>query len=254
MSLIRLVPTLLSGSAVDPAITYRDGILAYTPLAFYDANSSNLWQASDGTTAAVANGDVIGRWDDLSGNGHHLTQATTANKPTLKTNTFGTLKAIDPDGGDNMVVPFTSVASSYTFYAVLDLVAADLNSANHYLFDTAPAARLILGFFAGAANELAWFDGATHAPGAAESAGKKLVVWKLTSGGNGTIYNNGASLGSEAYTAIAIGGNTRIFAQRLGTSEFFNSPLGAFAVFNTAHNDATREAIQTLFNTRYGVY
>lgn len=46
-------------------------------------HKSTFWQDSAGTTPAVANGDVIGRADDWSGNNRHLSQGTTADKPTL---------------------------------------------------------------------------------------------------------------------------------------------------------------------------
>ncbi len=236
--------------------SYLNTVLTETPLAFYDVVLSNKWQDNLRTVPVAANNDPTGAWDDRSVNNYHATQPTAGSKPPYKTNMISGLPAIDPDGSaDNLVLPVTSAASSYTIYAVLDLVAADLNSANHYLFDTAPGARLILGFFSGAANKLAWFDGTTHAPGAAESAGKKLVVWKLQSGGNGTIYRNGVNLGSDPYTAIAISPtNTRIFSQRLGTSEFFNSPLAALIIFPVVHNDSTRERIQAALNDTYGVY
>lgn len=51
--------------------------------AWWDASkTSSLAQNSDGTTA-VANGDPIAYWADLSGNGKHMTQSTNGLRPTL---------------------------------------------------------------------------------------------------------------------------------------------------------------------------
>lgn len=42
-----------------------------------------LWADVAGTSPATADGAPVARWDDLSGGGHHLTQATSGNRPTL---------------------------------------------------------------------------------------------------------------------------------------------------------------------------
>jgi lysophospholipase L1-like esterase len=62
--------------------------------AYYKADAG-LWQDTAGTTPAVANADPVGRWDDQSGNGYHLTQATAGNRPTLATNRFKGLPAVN---------------------------------------------------------------------------------------------------------------------------------------------------------------
>src|SRR5258708_5559410 len=51
---------------------------------FLDMTLSPLWQDVARTLPATADGDAIGSWDDLSGNGYHAQQATGANKPILK--------------------------------------------------------------------------------------------------------------------------------------------------------------------------
>jgi hypothetical protein len=53
--------------------------------AWYDASDlSTLWQNSNGTTAATALDDPVGRWSDKSGNARHVTQTTNACRPLLK--------------------------------------------------------------------------------------------------------------------------------------------------------------------------
>ncbi len=62
------------------------------PAVWYKA-SAGLYQDSAGTTPAAANNDPVGLWEDQSGNAKHLSQTTTASKPTLKTGVFGALAA-----------------------------------------------------------------------------------------------------------------------------------------------------------------
>ncbi len=44
-----------------------------------------LWQDTSATTAVTADTDPVGRVDDLSGNGKHLLQATSGNRPAYRT-------------------------------------------------------------------------------------------------------------------------------------------------------------------------
>lgn len=46
---------------------------------------SHLWQDTSGTTAVTSDTDLVGRVDDLSGNGKHLLQATSSNRPAYRT-------------------------------------------------------------------------------------------------------------------------------------------------------------------------
>jgi hypothetical protein len=50
--------------------------LSLSPLGFWLSRPQYLRQSSDGTGAVTEDGDPVGWREDLSGNGHHLTQAT----------------------------------------------------------------------------------------------------------------------------------------------------------------------------------
>lgn len=220
-----------------------------------DANdASTLFQMSDGTVPAVANADPIGYWGDKSGNGRHATQGTAGSKPSLKTNAIGGKNAIDPDGGDNLSITLSLPSGSFMLYAVIDLVAGDLNSQPHYLIDS-ETGRLIFGFSASAGleNEWAWFDGAFHAPGEDESASQQIVVWRLESGGNGQIWRNNTSLGTAAYTSTAFGGATRIFSHNTGTTTFLNSPVAELILYTGVHTDVQRQQVQNYLASKWSI-
>ena len=60
--------------------------LALGPIAWYDPSDlTTLFQDAAMTVPVAADGDVVGAMKDKSGNGYHLLQATTANKPLYKT-------------------------------------------------------------------------------------------------------------------------------------------------------------------------
>ena len=65
------------------AVAGREGFM-------YDyMDKSKLFQLSNGTTAVVTNSDPIGYVTDLSGKGHHGTQATAGSRPLWNAATGG---------------------------------------------------------------------------------------------------------------------------------------------------------------------
>ena len=96
-----LIPRTTMNRATDPfmpwtpfsrALTFetpQDSAGAFSPsdiaslFGWYDANQE-VYQDSSFTTPATADGDPVGGWKDLSGNGRHLIQSVDGNRPTLK--------------------------------------------------------------------------------------------------------------------------------------------------------------------------
>jgi hypothetical protein len=113
------------------AATQGGGAAAFSPIdlsptAWYDpSNLGTLWQDVAGTTPVTADGQSVARIDDLSGNGHHLTQSTAGSRPLYKTS--GGLHWLEFDGTDDemspasfsMTLPFTNVLALSTDVAVL---------------------------------------------------------------------------------------------------------------------------------------
>jgi hypothetical protein len=52
-----------------------------TGLQFWFKADGTLWQDSARTTAATADADPVGAWDDASGNANNATQATAGTRP-----------------------------------------------------------------------------------------------------------------------------------------------------------------------------
>lgn len=57
-----------------------------------------LWLSAGAGTSTTTNGATISSWNDLSGWGYHVTQATTANQPIYTTNSLNGQPAITFDG------------------------------------------------------------------------------------------------------------------------------------------------------------
>lgn len=93
--------------------------LSLSPFAWWRVVPGSIWQDTDGTVAATADGDPVGRVDDLSGNTRHLLQSTAAARPVLRTS--GGLYWLEFDGVDDRLrvtwsstpQPITRIGSLY---------------------------------------------------------------------------------------------------------------------------------------------
>jgi hypothetical protein len=92
-------------------------VSAFDPTSLFSSNTGGWWDPSDhsttwqdvaGTTPATAAGDPVARIDDKSGNGNHLLQATSGNRPILRTSSG--LWYLEFDGvNDSLARNFTHV-------------------------------------------------------------------------------------------------------------------------------------------------
>ena len=81
--------------AISRGISETIGGEAWTPAELFQASEaggwydpsdlSTLWQDAAGTTPVTADGDPVGKMEDKSGNGNHMTQSVLAERPTYKT-------------------------------------------------------------------------------------------------------------------------------------------------------------------------
>lgn len=67
-----------------------------------DIAGLKLWLAAD-RISGLADGDPVGTWSDLSGQGNHATQATGSKKPTYKTGVQNGKPVVRGDGVDDLL-------------------------------------------------------------------------------------------------------------------------------------------------------
>jgi len=114
----RLLRPLASGAFTPRSLSGLEG--------WWAADSSPLFQNSDGTTAVAANDDLVGYWGDLSGNGRHLlplagastTTVTNGVRPKYKTGTINARPTIafDAASANTLGCAFTLAQPCHYFY------------------------------------------------------------------------------------------------------------------------------------------
>jgi len=136
------------GAAVSTWVTSAGGpgaIAAVVAPSAPDLANLKVWLKADaGTfqdslfaTPASANNDPVGGWQDQSGNGNHVIQATAGKRPLLKTAAQNGLPTITFDGVDDFLQKLYGAALSQPLSIFLAINDRSSAAANTYLFDDA---------------------------------------------------------------------------------------------------------------------
>jgi len=211
-----------------------------------------------GTTKVSADAQAIYQANDKSGNNFHATQSTLAQRPLYKTGIQNSKSIALFDGtDDNFAISLSALAGSYTIFAVYNNNEALNGSINAggYLMDS-QTGRLIIAAVSGDAasyKHMAWYDGSWHNIADAIN-GWQTNTWHLVSGGNGTIYRNGASLGAAAYTEKAIGGGVRIGSKYLADLSYAKISFGEYIIYNKSLTAGEIASVEIYLNNKWAIY
>jgi len=218
------------------------GLLGWSPI---DIGNLKIW--NDATKDCFLDGDNMSPLRDYSGNGNKANAIATVTYKTAIKNGLSVYRM----GTSSYQYVSTSIPSgSFTF--VIAINPTDTSGAK-YIFDSS-AGRFIIALRAFGSELVGWFDGAWNGI-AASSTGWQILAWVLTSGGNGEVFRNGASLGAAAYSAKAIGGTTRIFSEYTGGAGFFsNGDMGEFLVFDKALSSGELSALTGYLNAKWNIF
>jgi len=218
--------------------------------AWYKADGT-LWQDSARTTPAVLDADPVGAWDDASGNGNHLTQATTTKRGTLKLNIKSGKPIIRFDGVDDNLrsAAFGAALSQpYTTLAVYTMRA--YNAADSKVIYT------------GLADSPQWADITAFWRMFAGTAVNTVLVpdanWHVNSAEwNGASSKYRLDGGTETTISSTVGAGTMTGAI-LATTSTGTTPgdldFAEFLVYSGALTTKNKTDLFTYLNSRWGVY
>lgn len=226
----------------------------FSPLIFSPA----LWLKADagtlqtvGGSAATADGDPVGQLLDQSGNGHHVSQATSTKRGTLKTGIQNGLPAIRFDGVDDFLqsAAFT-LAQPWTLVIACRWLRA-LAGAGEYAVDglALNSAAFFRDQTTGAQTTYAGAFGPTVTAGATTAAIYALV-WNgvsTTLQYNGNAANTGnAGTGTPGGITIGIGAD--------GSQVPANVDCFEVLAFGSALAAGDRTSLINYLNGRWGIY
>lgn len=162
--------------AFTPAVLFRNGQQGvwYEPKPVIDGQQI-LYQDSAGTTPVTSDGDPVGFMRDLSGNGNHATQSTSAARPLYRTD--GTLHWLEFDGVDDGLDAgtFPSVLNQpNTVLAAASIVNFPASGGGYAYDSSAGTDRHSIRFTA--AGEILQFAGTNLSGGSAVGTGTGFIA------------------------------------------------------------------------------
>ena len=222
--------------------------LDLSPALWLDAGLSPLFQLSGGTTAAAADGDPVGYWGDLSGNGNHATQAGAGKRLTLKLAIQNSLPVLRGDGVDDTYQIPTLALTDFEAYFVLRQTGPDILMGSNPLLVV--NAQLWIGLAADT-DKIGSFDNATTATSDTLSPvqGNWSVLCWSRAGSAMSFYQDGTARGSGTCSGV------QSFTELFATADAFNFLSGdaaAILLFPTTLSAPNRVLLFNYLRTRWG--
>jgi hypothetical protein len=217
--------------------------------AWYSARyPGSLYQDSAQTTAAASNGDPVGGWQDLSGNGRHVTQATSSKRPTLSLSAQNGQAGIVFDGVDDTMASSAFNLSDGSVFVVYKPIA--LTSA----FSTALSLNKNTGMI-GIRETSKWYDytlsGALVESTGTAAVGSTVLISATSTTANSKLYVNGSVKATD--TSATPPSKTNGIALATNGTMWWNVMIAEILVYNSAFSDSQRQRIERSLGNLYGI-
>jgi len=212
------------------------------PAVWYDASDTGSITESSGS---------VSQWNDLSGNGYHLAQATATNQPTTGTRTLNGLNALDFDGtNDYMRTAFATIDQPRTIVIAANFDTIDTSSHITDGFLSTGNDRSVVGAF----NTTNWMmsGGTVLSSSTTITTGDTHAVVAFFSGSNSYLRLNGTEIasgnaGPDGMVGIIVG--TRY---NLDPNYCSDMVLGEVVVYDRELQANELSAIESYLATKWG--
>lgn len=216
---------------------------------------AGVFEDSAKTTSATDDGDVVGAWEDQSGNSNDVLQTTTADKPLLKLNIVNSKPVIRFDGtnDDLSIGSFVAELSQpNTIFVVIEV--RNLNNDAFWVFDGQD--------IVGSQNEL-------RAQTATDPDIWAIIAGASLTGGDiirdeiiliGAKYDGGDSeiKQNDVVTASGNAGTEGLDGFRIGSrrnnTSYFDGDVAEVLIYNVNLSTLERQQVEDYFNSRYVIF
>lgn len=217
-----------------------------------------VWlDATDATTLSLSGQEVL-QWDDKSGNLHHATPASAANRPTLVAGGINGLPTVRFDLDPMNVAGNLGIAGGQdrTIIAVMDYTAL-VN--NNEMIGTGTNAMIDFGTFNQSQrlrlrDDTASGSGNIYSGAGSFPTGTSLLSVRALSGGGTVAERNGATLFDDpgSFQHYAIGGNLQVGGANFGGREY-QGDISELLVFDRALTNAELNDVGHALQQKYGI-
>lgn len=224
--------------------------------AWFDASRAGDFTYSSGTS--------VSQWNDRSGNGRHLSQATAANQPSRSGTMNGRSTVIFDNTND--FLDFGSnqdLGADYTVFAVLDTPLFNTTSNGAFLLYTGGINGGLIGLgetTGGLTNERLYWLRLTNARGYGETSsdisdGDHQFTWRLD---NKTTVQYRIDKTTKTLTTSSQGAFTSTeWAQYFRYLSYDTNPLNSevaeLIIYNASLSDADRDSVENYLSDKWGL-
>lgn len=231
------------------------------PLQLSALNTLNAWYDASVPESIVSSSGVVSQWNDLSGNGRHATQTTSARRPTTGSSTINGLNVITFNAASTQFInlPASGVINDLTSGSItMFLVGLRTTAAmQQFIFGTSGNQRFSLASLA-ATN----FAGGFYGPGTSfplsssvSTSAAPFIALSSVDGATDTVtltVNNGTpATGTKAFTGTPDSLNFGSFSA--GVNNFFTGNIGEVLFFDSILSASSTLAVFQYLGTKWGV-
>ena len=252
------------------------GLQGYTPSAIAFSPSSisglqlwldattGLFDATSGGSPVTTDGATVARWEDQSGSGYHVTQATLASRPVLKTGIRNSKNAIRFDGSDDGLVSAIIAdnnLSAMTCFVVAYVAGFGGNNIGRY-FDRAARRFWFVDGLSGNLNRVLFgLTGTGH-----QTANSSISVsnWFLSSlrwdGGTSYLTNVSQRINRtdstkgviESFAPPSVANTTYVIGNRTALDRAFNGDFAELIIYNQALTTEQIDNVEGYLAAKWG--
>jgi len=218
-----------------------------------------LWLDAS-SIAGLSDGDAVGTWSDLSGNGYHATEADAA-RPTYKTNVLNGKPVVRFDGANNFMQLLTSNAMPLNDNTVTIFVVYQTTSAaRQMLFASSNGGSLCLEILTLSGERTVSTPGVYVARTATithvADTDPQLLTYRRSGDGAGThsFYTNGMLEpltldGAGAFSTTAV----KQLGRRAAGTLPFAGDMAEIIIYGSSLSDTDRRTVESYLCSKYGL-
>lgn len=215
-------------------------------IAWYKADAETF-QDSALTTAATTDSAPVGGWKDQTGLGHHLLQATSSARPTLRLSQRNGLPSIRFNGTNSQMQATYTLNPAYHIFLVMKMNA--WTNSGQILVGQTGNYGIIMNI---STPILRVWNGTGLSPNNSDLAiGAWGIVQSLMNAGSSGHYKVNALTNSTVASGSAAGGLS--LGADFTPTGFTNIDVGEMIVYNVALSDADETTIRNALATRWGM-
>lgn len=225
--------------------------LSISGLKLWLAADRGTFQGDDLTTAASEDGDVVGSWQDLSGQGNHVSEAT--NKPTLKVNIQNGKPVVRGDGTNDILTAAGLGTGWGSSVGSLFVVYRPNGDATHGLLRFSSASNTYWRFSDGNGYFGPFRSARIEQTPTGQPTTGAAIISVISGASDYTIKRNGSSVGNAA-ASWGVSADLTLFYESGSGGGFGSVDIAEVLLYNTALTAAQENVITEYLNRKWAVY